>query len=43
LLAHKLTKRLAIAKKEAIIPWLRPDGKAQVSVKYQNGKPIMLL
>jgi len=40
MLAHKLTKRLSVARKEAIIPWLRPDGKAQVSVKYVDGKPV---
>ena len=40
MLAHKLTKRLSIARKEAIVPWLRPDGKAQVSVKYVDGKAV---
>jgi len=40
MLAHKLTKRLSVARKEAIIPWLRPDGKAQVSIKYVDGKPV---
>ncbi len=40
ILAHKLTKRLSVARKEAIIPWLRPDGKAQVSIKYVDGKPV---
>jgi len=38
-LAHKLTMRLAKCRKEGIVPFLRPDGKSQVSVKYVDGKP----
>ena len=38
-LAHKLTRRLSIARREGIVPYLKPDGKSQVTVEYANGKP----
>ncbi len=39
-LAHRLTKRLAKMRKEGTLPWLRPDGKAQVTMLYRDGRPV---
>jgi S-adenosylmethionine synthetase len=38
-LAHKLTRRLSVVRKDGTLTWLRPDGKAQVSIEYSFGKP----
>jgi len=37
--SHALTHRLAEVRKDGTLPWLRPDGKAQVSIQYVDGKP----
>ncbi len=39
-LAHKITAKLAEVRKSGILPFLRPDGKSQVSVRYQDGVPV---
>ncbi|MEE9155605.1 MAG: methionine adenosyltransferase [Gemmatimonadota bacterium] len=41
-LAHKLTWQLAKARKSGAIDWLRPDGKSQVTIEYDKGKPVRI-
>ena len=41
-LAHKLTRRLAEVRRRGILPWVRPDGKSQVSVRYKDGRPASI-
>ncbi len=37
--AHRLVRRLAEVRRSGALPWVRPDGKAQVSVRYEDGRP----
>ena len=39
-LAHRLTRRMAKVRKDGTYPWMRPDGKAQVTVAYEDGRPV---
>jgi S-adenosylmethionine synthetase len=39
-ISHRLTERLSVLRKDGTLSWLRPDGKSQVSVSYEDGKPV---
>ena len=40
MLAHKLVKGLSCARRDGLLDYLRPDGKSQVTVEYENGRPV---
>ena len=42
MVAHKLCRGLSRARREGVLPYLRPDGKSQVSVEYENGRPLRI-
>lgn len=40
MIAHTLAKRIDEVREEKVLKWLRPDGKTQITIKYENGKPV---
>jgi S-adenosylmethionine synthetase len=40
IMAHKLARQLAAVRRDGTLPWLRPDGKSQVTAEYVDGKPV---
>ncbi len=40
MIAHRISRRLSLCRKEGVLPFLRPDGKCQVTVKYEGGDPV---
>lgn len=40
--SHRLVERQAKLRKEGVLPWLRPDAKSQVTLRYENGKPVAI-
>jgi len=42
MLAHRLARRLAAVRKDGVIPYLRPDGKTQVTIGYEDDRPVRL-
>ena len=42
LLSHKIIQKLSQVRRDKTLPWVRPDGKSQVSVRYENDKPIKI-
>ena len=41
-MAHRLSRRLALVRKDGTLPWLRPDGKSQVTVEFEDGRPVRI-
>ena len=41
-LSHRLVQRQALVRKKGTLPWLRPDAKSQVTLRYENDKPVAI-
>ena len=40
--SHRMSERLSSVRRDGVLPWLRPDGKTQVTVEYRDGKPARI-